>query len=380
LGRKYLKNRLTEIRKLEERKSNKIFDLNDDIINYESNPDGLDLGHLETWVKDNTFHAFACGMEKWFKENLPLKLSKQIPGLSIDNAHNRFGITMGWDDRLKRVFITKKDYVAIQPVNYLKDFGFFVGSGEAVQEIELTNTDYFRECSWTIAYNPLLGTWISYYSFKPNYYISFNEYFQTGINVGRLSQIGVWSHYSYQSSYQVFYGDLYPFTIEYPTTTKGSNSVLNFIEYWLDVRKYYNKYDSADAYGIGFNKAVVYNPFQNSGLLELDHQKDNDLYQHLDYPRHNVNSVTILQTEINHKWSFNFLYNRIRNERSGLPVWLYDCPQVDKTLDDRLLDYTYQYRDYLRGDYFLVRLTNDKESRFKFLFRFATDERNFYPQ
>ena len=43
---RYLKNRLTEIHKLEERKSNKIFDLNDDIINYESNPDGLDFGHL----------------------------------------------------------------------------------------------------------------------------------------------------------------------------------------------------------------------------------------------------------------------------------------------------------------------------------------------
>jgi len=591
-------------------------------------PNGKELKEIS-----KPLEGINTGLEKWFKENLPLKLPTQVSGLSPDNALNRVGITMGWDDRLKRVFVTKKDYTPLQPINYLDGIGFYTGnincpegfelinntcvrvedvpkiqSGTPVetfktgsashgmqppvlysayepdgsglvdvgsptgftferltepfwlgggdvalritsllgrwvspqtlnvwyggtalvnvpttktyyiilaadnkfrfkvddvlviesgvaqigiqhtanpanytsqvfrqvhiypieleegchlitieglnegsegmfagaildntdteirdatsyddlnflystadtenfflddisfncpdgyveigsdfcdecrriitqnptaQVVQLDNTQYFRECSWTVAYSPIIGNWISYYSFKPNYYIAYSEYFQTGINNGPQEEFGLWSHYSFQSSYQVFYGKLYPFIIEYPLTTSGTNSELHHIEYWLDVRKYYNKYDVADAYGVGFNKAIVYNSFQNTGLLELVHQKEEDLYQHLDYPLHKVNSVEILQTEINHKWSFNFLHNRIRNERSGLPIWLSDCAQIEKTLDDRLLDYSYQYLDYMRGDHFLVRLINDKESRFKFIFRFATDQRKFYEQ
>jgi hypothetical protein len=178
----------------------------------------------------------------------------------------------------------------------------------------------------------------------------------------------------------VFYGKLHPFIIEYPTITKLVNSRLETVEYWLDVRKYYDKHNFTDIYGVGFNKAIVYNSYQNTGLLELVHQKDDDMSQHLTYPIHGVSSVAILQTEIAGKWSFNHLYNTIKNEKAGLPVWLEDCSQIMKDLDNRLLNYEYRYKDYLRGDYFLVRLENSLNSRFKFIFRFATDARDYYEQ
>jgi hypothetical protein len=211
--------------------------------------------------------------------------------------------------------------------------------------------------------------------------VNYHNYFQTGLNFpDDVTEFGLWSHLSFLSSYQVFYGKLYPFTIEYALPTKLSNSVLQSIEYNLDVRKYYNKYDFSDVYGYGFNKVVVYNNHQNSGYLNLVPQEKNNLQQAMSYPKHNVDNISILQTELHGKWSFNYLYNLIRDEKAGLPIWLYNCSQTEKTLDNRLLDYRNNYKDKLRGDYFLVRMVQDAESRFKMLFRFSVDTRDYYEQ
>jgi hypothetical protein len=358
--------------------------------------------------------------EKWFKENLPFKIIKTVPGmtdLDVDNNFKGLGIAMGWDDRLKRVFITKRDYKAVADVCFfdgkfhdttgyegvieqweqlgytyegLEDckhkFTKVVGNELKVQLIdtpvvELTDRKYFEDCSFTIAYSPMLQSWISYYSFKPDYYVTYNDYFQTGLNFSTDdTELGLWSHLPFLSSYQVFYGKRYPFTIEYAIPTKFTNSLLHHVEYFLDVRKYYNKYDYTDIYGIGFNKAVVYNNHQNSGQIELIHHEENNLRQALVYPQFNTNFVSILQSNIHDRWTFNTFHNRIANPRNGLPLWIFDCAQVEKDLDHRLLDYSSRILDYLRGDYFLVRLTNDKESRYKFLTRFNLDEREYYEQ
>lgn len=354
------------------------------------------------------------GVEKWFKENLPFKIKRFYPTINVDNSYKGVGLAMGWDARLRRIFLTKLDYKPLGNLcfdgdTFYKTDGYeslisdYEGNGytnagivncqlkftkagfpdafEDLDVVEFTDTNYFEDCSWTIAYSPLVKSWISYYSFKPNYYIGYHNYFQTGINSSvDPAEEGLWSHLSFLSSYQVFYGKLHPFTIEYATKTKGTNSMLVDLQYWLDVRKYYNKYDYSDAFGVGFNKGIVYNNHQNTGELNLFHQKNNDLSQNLKYPKHNLSSVDILQTEINGKWSFNYLYNVIRNEKNGLPLWLYDCSQVEKSIDHRLMDYRSTFKDRMRGDYFLVRLTNDLESRFKFLFRFGTDMRDYYEQ
>jgi len=245
--------------------------------------------------------------------------------------------------------------------------------------VDLDNSEYFENCSWTIGYSPLSKTWISYYSFIPNYYVGYNDYFQTGINK-EGDEFGLWSHFSFLSSYQVFYGKLYPFTIEYVNQTRASNSTIQTVEFYLDVRKYYNKYDFSDIVGYGFNKAVVYNNFQNTGQLELVTQKGNSQKQLLDYPKYNSLSTSILQSEIAGKWSFNWLYNQIRDEKSGLPLWINDCAQINKELNSKLFNYKNKFKDRLRGDYFLIRLTQDMESRYKMLFRYAFDNRDYFEQ
>ena len=52
------------------------------------------------------------GMKNWFRENLPFRIKKQFPSMPdamLDNAFDGIGITMTWDDRYLRLFLTKLD-------------------------------------------------------------------------------------------------------------------------------------------------------------------------------------------------------------------------------------------------------------------------------
>ena len=75
------------------------------------------------------------GMRNWFKEHLPFKILKSNfqgkESLDLDNAYNGLGISMGWDSRFRRVFITKKDYIPLSPcLEYVKDEGFFFNQSQ----------------------------------------------------------------------------------------------------------------------------------------------------------------------------------------------------------------------------------------------------------
>lgn len=55
------------------------------------------------------------GMKSWFREQLPFKILRQFPNIPTDNKFKGIGLSMGWDARLDRVFITKRDYIAKNP-------------------------------------------------------------------------------------------------------------------------------------------------------------------------------------------------------------------------------------------------------------------------
>lgn len=245
-------------------------------------------------------------------------------------------------------------------------------------KISLLDENYFEKAYWTVGYSPLTKTWISYYSFYPNYYNSYNEYFQTGVNNIGSGEHGIWTHHPFISSYQVFYGKLYPFIVEFTSKTNAVNSFMESVQFYLDVRKYYNMYDFSDTFGKGFNKAYIYNNFQNTGLLELKPQENNNQRQLIEYPKYKANSIEVLQSEMEGKWSFNFLYNSIKNEKQGLPIWLNDNVQVLKEINPVTVDYRAIRRDRIRGDYFLTRLIQDEDSRNKMFFRMTNVTRKYY--
>ncbi len=67
------------------------------------------------------------GLKNWFREQLPFKILKKFPETDIDNKYKGIGISMGWDAREERVFLTKKDYIPSDDpcLKYSEDIGFY---------------------------------------------------------------------------------------------------------------------------------------------------------------------------------------------------------------------------------------------------------------
>jgi hypothetical protein len=281
---------------------------------------------------------------------------------------------MGWDDRFRRLFITKKDYIvkeAHKGTITFSDNEFYKGE----TKIELTNTEYFNDVSWTIAYSFVTQGWLSFYSFKPNYYVSLQNYFQTGINAETVEK-GIWSHLLTNQSFNVFYGTKYPFIIEVPSKSKYVNKILSSIEYWNETRRY-TDVDYTNRTDIGFDRVTIYNNRVNSNLINLVTEIPNNRQQRASYPQFLPNSSNILQTPDDGKWTFNQFYNRIKDNTNNIPVWRNDPNEIDKTINQNAMATIQRgVRERLKGDWFLSRFEYDKDSRFKFICRWWTFTEN----
>jgi len=299
------------------------------------------------------------GMKSWFKENLPFKILKYFPNADIDNKFKGLGISIGWDAKYERVFFTKKDYIPKVEGVQLIDGDFYIEE----TKVDLTNPNIFEDVSWTIAYKPMDGVWVSYYSFTPNFYVGMNDYFQT-------YDVNLWSHLLTNQSYQVFNSVKYPFIIEAIIPNENANKLLESVKLELEAKRYQNKWDFAQDSNIGFNKVIIYNNTNNSGLLNLKLRKS--LLDQAQYPKTNLdNSQDILYTSENDEHTFNYFYNRVINQGNNIPQFINDRNHINKTINPLAVNFNFKKNplERLRGDYFYLRLIQDAESRYSLIFK-----------
>jgi hypothetical protein len=312
------------------------------------------------------------GMRNWFKSHLPFKILSPVienfESINTDNPYNGVGIVMGWDSRHKRIFLTKKDYKPRRAMTYI-DGKFYDGA----TEIQLNNSTYFEDVSFTVAYSALTGTWLSYYDFHPNYYLAHNNYFQTGINIGTADQFGLWSHLLTNKSYGVFYGTKHDVVIEYPIKNDFASKTLENIQLWTSGLRYHNDHDYSYNRDINFNKMYVLNRREASGLLHLVPQKT--LRDNVNYPKTFQDYQEVLMTNTNDRWNVNYLFNRVKSEYNNQPIFNWDENQIRRTFNKNAVAFKgKRVLEPLRGSTFLVNLAYDKDSRFQIEFDWATNE------
>ena len=236
--------------------------------------------------------------------------------------------------------------------------------------VDVTDPTYFKDVSWTVAYSPIMQSWVSFYDFKPNYYISHNDYFQTGMSTIDTQQSGLWSHLLTNKSYQVFYGQRYPWIIEY--TLKRSNNVLflNTLAYQAESLRYSNEYDYALVDSTVFNKMWIFSPNQNSGELHLV-KNNGTLSQISNYPKTSGDGKyqEILVSNTFNEYSVNYFYNRTVNNYANAPLWLWDENQIEKEVNTNAVKFFGKpILDNIRSRTVNIRLSNTEESRFRHLF------------
>lgn len=315
------------------------------------------------------------GMKNWFKENLPFRILRDFPNMPDQDADNNFlgvGIVMSFDKRYNRFLLTKLDWKLIDPtVQYnpvTKTFFKVVGMDTII--INLGDPKYFKNCSWTASYNFFTKSWIAFHSYKPNYYIDFIDFFGSGINGANSNY---WVHDLYNGSFQVFYGKLFPFVVEPVVKFDQGMRQLNSIEFDTEVRRYSNEFDyTVKKFIPGFNKAIVYNDWYNSGLLELVKIDKTDFTLVGKYPIKNFDNWNIEVAIANYKWRFNEFF-ALNKDNSEIPMWIYAGNNEEKTLNSSAFNYNKDVFSLARmkGQWFKERFINDNLSNYKILFKFS---------
>ena len=223
------------------------------------------------------------GLLQWFKENLPSELDVafyKTYGTSFPTnstlSLNSKGVILYYDPRFKRLMITKKEYLPISlkytfddfdspnNVMYLDPDGW-VTLGDGPQPVSVSDPDYFINKSWTISYEFLNQSWTSWHSYLPFYSFADSNNFYTTVYGSQI-----WKHLS-KTKYQNFYGTKYDFIIEWQnmdsiTTTVDSLHYVGYSQLWDDVNKQFKTTNTT------FNKLMVYNFEQSTGLLNLQLQ------------------------------------------------------------------------------------------------------------
>lgn len=307
------------------------------------------------------------GRKNWFKQNLPFTISKYIEGVPTDNPYLGIGILLHYDSRFNRLFLTKLDYQPLNPLIRYFEGKFFV------QDIEvyLQDTRYFCNKSWTTSYNFYIQSWVSMHSFTPNFYIANQNWWMSGINGNGLGASSVWTHGLTNKSYQVYYGKLHPFIVDVKNASSIKNKKVNSVEYYLDVIRFHREFDKTYIKDKGFNKAVVSNRFQTTGMLFLKPNDKSQLHNFLNYPNPTLTGTEILVNSYKNGFQFNDILNKAKNDENNLPIWISSCNNVDKfvnlsainTLDNRINN------KYIEGQELEVRLINDEESNKKIIFK-----------
>lgn len=259
------------------------------------------------------------GLKWWFSLFLPYKLTEDFPDYPYqDNPVAGIGVQAGYDTRSSILYFTKKDYQLrkdIGKVSYNPETNKFNYLGV---NYPLGHPNVFVDASWTISYDPKLQAFISYHDWHPDLMFSSKE------TVFTIKGNTIWKHNNVCGDFCNFYGEQYPFEIEYPINTGSAPSIVRSIEYTLECYRYsqFNCVDQFHVLDANFSQAVISNTEQVSGYLNLNIFPKNNITLSLQYPKlnqSNLSSFDILFSKEENKYRFNQYWD-ITRDRGEFPI------------------------------------------------------------
>ncbi len=174
--------------------------------------------------------------------------------------------------------------------------------------------------------------------------INVNDYYS--LTSDELHTGCVWKHLTNPVTYNTFYGVTEPYVIEYPFATDYYDQIVHNIKDFTRVYKYFNNPDGSftpsnhiELDDVWFNKAIIYNGQQCSGLLELVPKPLHNLQSYMSYPIYNTNSKTITYTKSDSFYQYNTFWDVMKNKTAVMFLPSCEHLSIDKVLNDSNMDY-----------------------------------------
>lgn len=337
------------------------------------------------------------GLRNWFKEFTVLTLEKQLYdtyGVTFENSNNPanpngIGFHAVYDERYNRYILTKKNYlIATDKLASLVIVNTTPISGEAfafntenstfyngIEELSLTNGDFFENKSYTISFSLHSNTWCSWHSYLPNAYIQKSNGFYSFDKVLGGSQL--WMH-NIGTSFQRFYNIVYPHILEIvkkqgvlgETSTEDLRIACTARVIKYPEGHYLEKRD------IFFNSIVAFNERQSTGeqLIIVSNTLDSDEYMAEQIKDHND---SILAVRLEKDWFLNNLVDYVDDYE--VPLFTSDWQSIraiypiDKVPNVAALNLNKDWWELesFRDKYIIFRLKFDNFDNVNLLTRFA---------
>jgi hypothetical protein len=156
----------------------------------------------------------------------------------------------------------------------------------------------------------------------------------------------IWRHLTNISLYNTFYGNIAPYIIEYPFAYNYQDEILQNVKDYTKAYEYvsifdgvYNDNTRIETNDKWFNKAVLYNGQQSSGVLELVAKPLHNLKAYMQYPILNAESKTITYTKSDNFYQYNTFW--AAEISSQIPLFSTSCESlsIDKVVNQANMDY-----------------------------------------
>lgn len=155
-----------------------------------------------------------------------------------------------------------------------------------------------------------------------------------------------WRHLKNPVIYNYFYGNIEPYIIEYPFAYQYQDEILQSVQDYTKAYRYFPDVDGVsddnrkiETDNAWFNKAVLYNGQQSSGILELVPKPINNLKDYLKYPIYNTDSKTITFTKSDNFYQYNTFWSLVKYKQEPLFVRTCESLSIDKVVNQANMDY-----------------------------------------
>lgn len=157
----------------------------------------------------------------------------------------------------------------------------------------------------------------------------------------------IWRHLTNPVMYNHFYGCINPYIIEYPFSYQYHDEILQNVKDYTKVYQYLpsvlgvfddsRKVETDEFY---FNKAVLYNGQQSSGILKLAPKPKRNLQDYMKYPIYESDSKTITFTKSDNFYQYNTFWSLVKNK--SIPLFTTTCESMslDKIVNQVNMDYS----------------------------------------
>ena len=157
----------------------------------------------------------------------------------------------------------------------------------------------------------------------------------------------IWTHLTDHTIFNDYYGLTEPYIIEYPFAYQYNDEILQNVEDYNKVYQYFkdslhvsdrnNRIQIDDKW---FNKAIVYNDQQSSGILDLNVKPKNNMSAYLKYPKFNADSKSILWAKVDNMYQYNTFWSLVKDKSHPLFLTTCESLSIDKVVNQSNMDYS----------------------------------------